>query len=198
MVLTSPTGGPAVPRLLSQAACSPAALGGGRSRAFSGGPMADAADGLRPFLPTADEIGPGFTVGDEPKPDPSTPVICGGPGTVSQFAYAVRVGTAFDRASPQQLVQEAVSVYGDAATAEHAYRFGVAGTDCSEGTVGGRPVVLTPAEDLRVDVDGEEATGWRVGGEGFDVVMIAVRSDTIVMTFTSLAARGGPTGCPTR
>jgi hypothetical protein len=61
--------------------------------------MADAADGLRPFLPTADEIGPGFTVGDEPKPDPSTPAICGGPGTVSQFAYAVRVGTAFDRAS---------------------------------------------------------------------------------------------------
>lgn len=91
-----------------------------------------------------------------------------------------------------------MSVYGDAATAEHAYRFGVAGTDCSEGTVGGRPVVLTPAEDLRVDVDGEEATGWRVGGEGFDVVMTAVRSDTIVMTFTSLAARGGPTGCPTR
>jgi hypothetical protein len=45
--------------------------------------MADAADGLRPFLPTADEIGPGFTVGDEPKPDSSTPVICGGPGTAS-------------------------------------------------------------------------------------------------------------------
>jgi hypothetical protein len=28
--------------------------------------------------------------------------------------------------------------------------------------------------------------------------MIAVRSDTIVTTFTYLAARGGPTGCPTR
>jgi hypothetical protein len=55
----------------------------------------------------------------------------------------MRVGTAFDRVSPQQLVQQAVSVYGDAATAEQAYRFGVAGMDCSEGTVGGKPVVLT-------------------------------------------------------
>jgi hypothetical protein len=91
--------------------------------------------------------------------------------------------------SPQQLVQQAVSVYGDAATAERAYRFGVAGMDCSEGTVGGKPVVLTPAEDLRVDV-GEEATGRRFGGEGFDVVMISVRSDTIVLNFTHLAAEG--------
>jgi hypothetical protein len=40
---------------------------------------------------------------------------------------------------------------------------------------------------VRVDVGGEEAIGWRVGGEGFDVVMIAVRSDTIV---TYLAAEG--------
>jgi hypothetical protein len=43
---------------------------------------------------------------------------------------------------------------------------------------------------VRVDVGGEEAIGWRVGGEGFDVVMIAVRSGTIVMTFTYLAAEG--------
>jgi hypothetical protein len=58
-----------------------------------------------------------------------------------------------------------------------------------EGTVGGKPVVLTPAEDLRVDV-GEEATGRRFGGEGFAVVMISVRSDTIVLNFTHLAAEG--------
>lgn len=164
--------------------------GGGAGSASPGDPMADAADGLRPFLLTATEIGPGFTVGDEPKPDPAVPAICGGPGTVSQFPYAVRVGTAFERAKPQQLVQEAVSVYGDAATAEQAYRFGVAGMDCSEGSISGKPVVLTPAEDLRGDVGGQEATGWRVGGEGFDVVMISVRSDTLVMTFTYLAAEG--------
>lgn len=96
----------------------------------------------------------------------------------------------FDRPSPQQLVQETVSVYGDAATAEQAYRFSAAGMDCSVGMVGGKPVVLTPAEDLRVDVGGEEATGWRVGGEGFDVVMISVRSDTIVLNFAYLAAEG--------
>src|SRR5689334_6029693 len=49
------------------------------------GDLDAAAEQLRPFLLTAEEVGAGFTVGAEPEPDPSTPAICGGPGVVAQF-----------------------------------------------------------------------------------------------------------------
>jgi len=153
-----------------------------------------AADGLRPFLLTPAEIGPDFAVGDEPKPDPATPAICGGPGVVAQFPYAVRVGAAAESRTGR--VQEAVSVYGDSGSAAAAYRASLAGMECSQGTVGGKPVVLAPAEDLLADLPYDEATGWRLGGEGFDVVMISVRDDTIVMNFTVLAPEDGLSALP--
>jgi hypothetical protein len=161
------------------------------------GPDADlaaAADGLRPFLLTPEDIGPGFTVGEEPKPDPAQPAICGGPGVVAQFPYAVRVGSAAQNA--KGLVQETVSVYGDAGSAAAAYRASVAGMSCSQGSVGGEPAVLAPAEDLRADLPYAEATGWRVGGRGFDVVMISVRQDSVVMNFTVLAPEDGLPALP--
>ena len=93
-------------------------------------------------------------------------------------------------------MQEAVSVYADRSTAQQAFDAGVAGLDCSQGTMSGRPVVVTPGEDLTVDVGGREARGWRVGGDGFDVVLIAVHSDEVVMTFTFLAPEGASAGLP--
>ncbi|GAA4559607.1 hypothetical protein [Pseudonocardia xishanensis] len=166
-----------------------------RPAASSGDQGLDAAaDGLRPFLLTPAEVGPAFTVGDEPKPDPATPAICGGPGVVARFPYAVRVGAAAE--SPAGLVQETVSVYGDAGSAAAAYRASVAGMACSQGSVGGKPAVLAPAEDLSVDLPYDEATGWRVGGEGFDVVLISLRDDAVVMNFTVLAPEDGLVALP--
>uniref|UniRef100_UPI0015F0477C hypothetical protein n=1 Tax=Pseudonocardia pini TaxID=2758030 RepID=UPI0015F0477C len=156
--------------------------------------MDAAAEGLRPFLLTPAEIGPGFTAGDEPKPDPATPTLCGGPGVVAQFPYAVRVGAAAENATG--LIQETVSVYGDDGTAEAAYRASVEGMSCSQGTVSGRPAAIAPAEDLTFDLPYAEATGWRVGGEGFDVVMIAVRDGSVVMNFTVLAPEDGLSALP--
>ncbi|SDG03488.1 hypothetical protein [Pseudonocardia oroxyli] len=163
--------------------------------ASTGGTDLDAAaDGLRPFLLTPAEIGPGFAVGDEPRPDPAQPAICGGPGVVAQFPYAVRVGAAAE--SPSGLVQEAVSVYGDPGSAAAAYRASLAGMDCGQGSVGDKPVVLAPAEDLSADLPYDEATGWRLGGEGFDVVMISVREGEVVMNFTVLAPEDGLPALP--
>ncbi|MCE0768653.1 hypothetical protein LWC35_38030 [Pseudonocardia kujensis] len=163
---------------------------GGASRAPVADPGMDAAaDGLRPFLLTPAEIGPGFTAGEEPRPDPATPALCGGPGVVAQFPYAVRVGAAAER--PDGLVQETVSVYGDEASAAEAYRASITGMSCSQGHVDGRPAAIAPAEDLRADLGHDEATGWRVGGEGFDVVMIAVRDGEVLMNFTVLAPEDG-------
>ncbi|WP_433506217.1 hypothetical protein ACQP04_06905 [Pseudonocardia halophobica] len=179
-----------------QAAAPPRPVSsGGASRAPVSDPGMDAAaDGLRPFLLTPAEIGPEFTAGDEPRPDPATPALCGGPGVVAQFPFAVRVGAAAE--STSGLVQETVSVYGDEAGATEAYRASVASMSCSEGHVDGRPAVIAPAEDLRADLGHDEATGWRIGGEGFDVVMISVREGEVVMNFTVLAPEDGLPALP--
>jgi hypothetical protein len=156
----------------------------------------EAADGLRPFLLVPAEIGPGFTQGDEPRPDPAAPAVCGGPGVVAQFPSAVRVGAGFVGSTEGVFVQETVSVYGDAATAEAAFRANEQGLACSQGEASGSPVVLTPAQDLVVDVPADESTGWRVGGDGFDLVLIAARSGELVVNFAFVAPEGRSADLP--
>jgi hypothetical protein len=134
-------------------------------------------------------------IDEEPVPDPAVPAICGGPGIVARFPYAVRVGAEF--VGPQGVsVQQTVSVYGDPDAAQVAYQATRDGLSCSEGTVSDLSVVLTPAEDLRVDVGGYQATGWRVGSDVFDVVLVAVQDDAVVMNFTFLAPAGQSAGLP--
>jgi hypothetical protein len=157
---------------------------------------AAAADRLRPFLLDPADVGAGFGPGQEPVPDPSVPAICGGPGVVEQFPSAVRVGVGIVGPSDGVLVQETVSVYGDEATAEAAYRANLDGLSCSEGTSPDGPVVLTPAEDLSVDVPADESTGWQIGGSGYDLVLIAVRADEVVMNFAFVAPEGRSDGLP--
>jgi hypothetical protein len=149
---------------------------------------------LEPFLLTPAEIGPGFTAADEPRPDPATPAVCGGPGVVARFPYAVRVGAAAEQGPG--LVQETVSVYGDDATAGQAYQATLDGMDCGQGSVGGRSVAIAPAEDLAADLPYDQATGWRVGGAGVDLVMIAVRDGSVIMNFTVLAPEDGLAALP--
>jgi hypothetical protein len=157
---------------------------------------ATAADQLRPFLLAPADVGPGFGAGQEPVPDPSVAAICGGPGVVAQFPAAVRVGVGIVGPSDGVLVQETVSVYGDEATADAAYRANVDGLSCSEGTAADGPVVLTPAEDLSVDVPADESTGWQIGGTGYDLVLIAVRNDEVVMNFAFVAPEGRSADLP--
>jgi hypothetical protein len=155
-----------------------------------------AADQLRPFLLAPPDVGSGFGPGQEPVPDPAVPAICGGPGVVAQFPSAVRVGVGLVGPSDGVLVQETVSVYGDEATARAAYRANLDGLSCSEGTAPDGPVVLTPAEDLSVDVPADESTGWQIGGTGYDLVLIAVRDDEVVMNFAFVAPEGQAAGLP--
>jgi hypothetical protein len=158
--------------------------------------LAEAAAGLRPFLLTPDEVGPGFTAGQEPRPDPATPAVCGGPGVVAQFPSAVRVGASFDGPRPGVLLQETVSVYGDVGTAEAAYQATLDGLGCTEGALSGEPVVLAPAEDLTVDVPADRATGWQLGGQGFDLILISARSGELVVTFAFISPLGDPGDLP--
>lgn len=150
----------------------------------------DAAELIRPFLLTADEVGSGFTPGEEPLPDPTAPAICGGPNTVAQFPVAVRVGAAFDGPVAGLQVTETVSVHEDAATAEAAYRAGVEGVSCSEGTVAGEDVSIVAAGDLTADIGGEQATGWVIANSDVEVIVVTVQSDEIVWNFTYLAVGG--------
>jgi hypothetical protein len=165
----------------------------------TGGSAADlaaAADRLRPFLLGPAEVGPGFGPGQEPRPDPAVPAICGGPGVVAEFPGAVRAGAGFVGPTDGVLVQETVSVYGDEATAEAAYQANLHGLSCSEGTAADGPVVLTPAEDLAADVPADRSTGWQIGGTGYDLVLIAVRQDQVVVNFAFLAPEGRTEGLP--
>jgi hypothetical protein len=155
-----------------------------------------AAEGLRPFLLTPEEIGPGFTAGAEPQPDPTAPAICGGPGVVAQYPIAVRVGAGFDGPLEGVFVQQTVSVYGDVATADAAYQAYLDGLSCSEGNSSGDPVVLTPAEDLSVDVPADRSTGWQIGGPGYDLILIAVRSGELVVNFAFVAPEGQSADLP--
>ena len=92
-----------------------------------------AAEGLRPFLIDAADVGPGFTIGERPRPDPTATAVCGGPGVVARFPHAVRVATAFDTPGGEGRVQERVSVYADTTTAQAAYDAGAAGLACCGG-----------------------------------------------------------------
>jgi hypothetical protein len=166
-----------------------------RSPAPTAGPAPGApAHDLRPLLLTAQEVGPGFTPSEDPVPDPDVPAVCGGPGVVAVFPDAVRAGAAFDLAGRH--VEQTASGYPDTGTARAAYREALDGLDCGEGTAGGQPVVLTPAEDLTFDVGGDEAAGKRIGNDLFDAVVIVARSGRTVTTFTVLAAAGHADGLP--
>ncbi|MCO1661056.1 hypothetical protein [Pseudonocardia humida] len=190
----------------ADAAATPAPTGPAPRTTAAAGPGApaptpdpgldEAADGLRPFLLVPAEIGPGFVAGDEPRPDPQAPAICGGQGVVAQFPYAVRVGAGFTGPTEGVFVQETVSVYGDEATAEAAFLANEQGLSCSQGEASGSPVVITPAEDLVVDVPADESTGWQIGGDGFDLVLIAVRSGELVVNFAFVAPEGRSAGLP--
>lgn len=141
---------------------------------------------LRAGLLAADDIGPGYTRGDDPQPEPSTPTPCGGPSTVAQFPNAVRVGVSHD--GPQAAsVTETVSVYGDQATSDAAFAAVHDGLACGQGTIGAESVVITPREDLRADVGGDQASGWRVGGDRFDAIYISVQIGPAVVNLVFLA-----------
>jgi hypothetical protein len=150
---------------------------------------ADPVDRLRGSLLGPADLGAGWTSGDPPVPDPSTTAPCGGPGTVARFPDALRVGSTVD-GPPGFVVQEALSVYGDAATAQAAFRAGVAGLDCGQGTLHGASVVITPGEDLQVDVGGDRASGWQVGSDTLDAVLVLVQAQEAVFTFAYVAPVG--------
>jgi hypothetical protein len=155
-----------------------------RSRAAAG-PV----DRLRGGLLGPRDLGPGWTGGVPPVPDPAAPAPCGGPGTVARFPDALRVGSTVD-GRPGFVVQEALSVYRDAATASRAFRAGVAGLACDHGALHGAPVTIAPAEDLLPAVGGDQASGWQVGSEALDGMLVLVQARQAVFTFAYVAPAG--------
>ncbi len=152
---------------------------------------ADPVDRLRAALLGPGDLGPGWTSGDPPVPDPSMPAPCGGPGTVARFPDALRMGSTVD-GPDGAVVQEALSVYGDADTARAAFRAGTAGLACDRGTLHGASVTIAPAQDLRADVGGDSATGWRVGSDAGDAVLVMVQAREAVFAFAYVTPPGAP------
>jgi hypothetical protein len=152
------------------------------------GGAADPVDRLRASLLGPGDLGPGWTRGEPPVPDPSTPAPCGGSGTVARFPDALRVGSTVD--GPAGLVvQEALSVYGDVDTAQAAFRTGVAGLTCTRGTLHGASVTIAPAGDLR-DLGGDRASGWRVGSDALDATLVMVQARQAVFAFAYVTPSG--------
>ena len=154
-----------------------------------------AAAGLRPFLLAPGEVGPGYQPGAEPVADPTVPAVCGGPGVIAQFPYAVRVGAGFDAPAQGVFVQEAASVYPDPGTAQAAYRATTGGLSCAEGTVAGVPVTLSADAGLTdgIGADGigvEESAGYRLSGNGVELRLVSARAAELVVTFVFIAPQG--------
>jgi hypothetical protein len=156
------------------------------------GGSADPVERLRGALLGPGDLGPGWQRGAAPVPDPSTPAPCGGPGTVARFPDALRVGSTVDGPAGG-VVQEALSVYGDADTAQAAFRAGLVGLDCGQGTLHGAPVSIAPAQDLRAGVGGDRASSWHVGSDTVDAVLVMVQAREAVFAFAYVMAPGaGP------
>jgi hypothetical protein len=150
---------------------------------------ADPVDRLRGALLGPGDLGPGWRHGDPPVPDPSTPAPCGGPGTVARFPDALRVGSTVDGPAGG-VVQEALSVYGDADTARAAFQAGLAGLACGRGTLHGAPVDIAPAQDRRTDVGGDSASSWQVGSDAVDAVLVMVQAKEAVFVFAYVMTPG--------
>jgi hypothetical protein len=155
------------------------------------GDTTDPVDRLRAALLGPDDLGPGWASGDPPVPDPSAPAPCGGPGTVARFPDAMRVGSTVEGPAGA-VVQEALSVYGDAATARTAFRAGTAGLACGRGSLHGTSVTIAPAQDLRAEVGGDSAAGWRAGSDTLDAVLIVVQAREAVFAFAYVTPAGAP------
>lgn len=144
---------------------------------------------LRRSLLGPDDLGPAWVTGEPPLPDPSAPAPCGGPGTVARFPDALRVGSTVT--GPAGLVvQEALSVYDTADTAEAAFRAAVTGLSCAQGTLHGVAATIEPAEDLQAVVGGDRASGWRVGSEGGEAQLVVVQARQAVFTFAYVMPPG--------
>jgi hypothetical protein len=201
----------AVGLLIGTAGCSrevegvPAAAGGAvttsaptaAATAASPTTPADPVEALRGALLTPADLGPGWTIGEEPVPDASAPTPCGGPGVVAQFPDAVRVGTVLVGPEPGFLMQETLSVYADVDTAEAAFAANELGLECGQGSLDGSSVVIAPAEDLQFDVGGDQALGWRIGAADFDAVLVSVQVREGVVTFIYVSpVDGDPAALP--
>ncbi len=151
----------------------------------------DPVDRLRAALLGPGDLGPGWTSGDPPVPDPSAPAPCGGPGTVARFPDAMRVGSTVEGPAGA-VVQEALSVYGDADTARAAFRAGTAGLACGRGTLHGTSVTLAPVRDLQRDVGGDGAAGWRAASDTLDAVLVLVQAREAVFAFAYVTPAGAP------
>jgi hypothetical protein len=153
------------------------------------GGSADPVSRLRGALLGPGDLGPGWRRGAPPVPDPSTPAPCGGPSTVARFPDALRVGSTVDGPAGG-VVQEALSVYGDADTAQAAFRAGLAGLECGQGTLHGAPVTIAPVQDRRTDLGGDRASSWQVGSDTVDAVLVMVQAREAVFSFAYVMQPG--------
>ena len=159
------------------------------------GVSADPVDRLRGALLGPGDLGSGWRPGEPPVPDAATPAPCGGPSTVARFPDALRVGSTVDGPAGG-VVQEALSVYGDPDTAQAAFRAGLAGLDCAQGTLHGAPVTIAPAQDLRADLGGDRASSWQVGSDTVDAVLVMVQAREAVFSFAYVMTPGAAAARP--
>jgi hypothetical protein len=193
MLLVGPVAG--CSRVADVAAAPVPALGAGSAAgeataaSTAGRPEAGPVGRLRAGLLSPADLGGAWSGGDPPVPDAASPAPCGGPSTVARFPDALRVGSTVVGPAGA-VVQEALSVYGDADTAAAAFEAGVAGLRCAQGTLHGAAVTIGAPQDLQPDVGGDRAGGWQVGSDTIDAVLVLVQARQAVFAFAYVTPAG--------
>lgn len=145
---------------------------------------------IQEYLLTPEEVGEGFTTIDYTPTDPRDTSLtqpCGQMSTAVVYPNAVRTGTSLVRGQEAQF-DEVVNVFLDEDTATEAFAYAVEGLNCTDGMVGGNPVVITDAGDVTDQVGGDEAHAWTATLGDNHAVLMAVRSGALSLGFTFVVA----------
>ena len=139
-------------------------------------------------LLTPAEVGTGFTKAQyvAPKPKDPTKLPCGTLSAAALYPNALRTGATADQGQAAEFIESA-SLFLDAATAGKAFQANVDGVSCTKGDLNGATVEISQGQDVTSQVGGDKAGAWSITFEGYQGVLIAVTSGSLVLGFTFIA-----------
>jgi hypothetical protein len=147
----------------------------------------------------------GYVASTPPPPNPNDTLLCGTPPVQQVVPAQTSAEAAFQNDDGAAFLQQTVSVYPDAATAQAAVAAGRAGVACGSGTntaADGSVTTFQVQEQLLPVQLGDEsmayAGGIEQGGEPFSVLVAAVRAGRAVTALQLVVLEGGVPPDPVR
>ena len=161
-----------------------------RSSSSSSSSSGASAAAIQAKLLKASDVSPDFKDGTFTA-DNTSPSACGQPNVSSQVPPVVDVGSTATNAARTASFQEEVSTYKDAATTSHAFDLGKQSVSCTQGTTNnGGAITLSAPKDVSSDLNAADAIEVDFQSSGLTGQLIAVHTDTAIITFQFQAASG--------